>query len=319
MARQPAAKHWCFTLNDELERLSYEDVIDFIAPHCDYLVFQEEVGENGTKHYQGYAEFTKPQRLTQITKFHATLRPHWEKRRGSRAQARAYAMKEETRRDGPWEAGEKPWSSKAGKQGERTDISQVCERIKEGATDSDLWDEHPEVTFKYLKHISNARNIRKPVRTEDLVVALFYGKPGTGKTRAFWDMCPDGWEVPTCRQGIWYTGYQGEKWVLFDDHDGGMGLRNLLKILDRYPINLESKGGHVWWCPDGIILTTNVHPWAWYDYSERADSYGALKRRIHKVVHFTGDGHQTIVDKEDFFENQKPTHTRFDKTHFDGQ
>nr|UOF77166.1 rep protein [Cressdnaviricota sp.] len=316
MAGRTPAKHWVFTLNDVARHLSYEDVIDFIAPHCDYLVFQEEEGEEKTKHYQGYCEFKKPERLSSIQKFHATLRPHWEKRRGSRDQARAYAMKEETRVDGPWEAGDKPWSCKG--QGKRTDLHAVCDRIKEGATDADLWDEFPSTTLRYLKLISNARNIRKPTRVEDLSVVLLFGKPGTGKTRAFWDLCEDGWEVPTCRQGIWWTGYQGEKNVLIDDYDGGMALKNLLKILDRYPINLETKGGHVWWCPDLICITTNVHPWGWYDYAERTDSYAALKRRFHKVVEFTEDGRQEILDVEDFFENLKPTHTRFDKTHFDG-
>jgi len=46
------ARNWCFTLNNP------EDELDFTEfPFCDYAIWQKEVGENGTPHFQGRIDF----------------------------------------------------------------------------------------------------------------------------------------------------------------------------------------------------------------------------------------------------------------------
>lgn len=301
--KQSPAKHWCFTWNDEGDKVSHEEVIKALAPHCDYLVFQEEKGAEGTKHYQGYAEFTKAQRLSAITKFTLPHKPHWEKRKGTRQQARDYAMKEETRVKGPWQAGEKPWSEK--NQGKRCDLEDIALKVKEGATDEELFEYSPGTTTRYLKHIQAVRFIFKPQRTQDLQVILSYGPPGTGKTRAFWDAAPNGWGVPVGKD-LWFTGYAGQKHVLIDDFAGNIGLTQLLQILDRYPVQLNAKHGHVWWCPETVTVTTNCHPCNWYDYKERQDSYAALMRRFSHVFIFKKLGEEPEeANVENFFKYQK--------------
>lgn len=318
-----AAKHWVFTLNDINETLSYESVVDMIAPACDYLVFQQERGENGTLHYQGYAEFKKPERLSSLQKLHPILRPHWEKRKGTRQQARNYAMKEDTRIDGPWVSGDKPWNEKS--QGRRSDLEDLVKMVEAGHTDREIFDAHPVSTFKHLRHITAVRMVFKPVRTTDLSVVLLYGPPDTGKTRAFWDLYPDGFSVPVSKN-LWFSNYQQEKAVLIDDFAGNIGLTQLLQILDRYPVQLETKGSHTWWCPDVICITSNLHPFEWYDYSTRANSYKALKRRVTRVVvHGDDDTPNRNMDKDEFFDDMRPTETRWSAkqhgpvTHFDGQ
>ena len=72
----------------------------------------------------------------------------------------------------------------------------------------------------------------------------------------------------------------GQSTVLIDDFAGNVGLTQLLQILDRYPVQVPVKGGFVWWCPNVIIITTNVPLEQWYDYSSRQDSLAALQRRI---------------------------------------
>lgn len=66
-SQTPAAKHWCFTWNNPPgdDQMVYDIVKDW---NTTYLVFQSEVGESGTPHIQGYAEFEKPMRLTSIRK-----------------------------------------------------------------------------------------------------------------------------------------------------------------------------------------------------------------------------------------------------------
>jgi len=297
MARTGTAKHWVFTLNDADDQLEHTDVCEIWGPHCDYLVFQEEVGSQGTKHYQGYAEFNKRVRPAGLTKH---FKPHWEKRKGTRDQARDYCMKAETRKAGPWELG--VWSSKS--QGKRTDLMEVCEAIKEGKTQKEIFEEFPSATIRYYSNIEKCRNLFRPVRTEDLEVTLAYGKPGTGKTHRFWENAPDGWDIPVGKD-LWFTGYNGEANVLIDDFSGNISLVSLLRILDKYPVSCPTKGSHVWWCPKQIYITTNVHPKDWYDYSARAESYEALKRRFTYVLHFkkeNGEYLQEQVDVNKFFD-----------------
>lgn len=304
--QEAPSKHFCFTWNDKADKVTHEDVMKALEEHCEYIVFQEEKGEEGTKHYQGYAEFKKPLRFTAIHKF--TPKGHtiwWAKRKGTRQQARDYAMKEDSRISGPWEGGTKPWSDKQGKQGKREDLDKMARQVQAGATDQELFEENPGLTVMFLSHLQKVRFIFKPTRTVDLTVALFYGPPGTGKTRTFWEMFPDGWSVPVGKD-LWFTGYAGQRSILIDDFAGNIGLTQLLQILDRYPVQLPTKGFHCWFCPDVVVVTTNCHPCNWYDYKERQDSYGALTRRFHKVFHFKNideEAEETEVDN--FFKYQK--------------
>lgn len=303
-----AAKHWCFTLNDAEDNLEYTDVIEIWGPHCDYMVFQEEQGEEGTKHYQGYAEFKEAKRLTAIVAIAKHFKPHWEKRKGKPADARNYCMKEDTRVAGPWEVGE--W--KGAKQGKRSDLEPVAEMIKQRKTQKEIFEEYPVPTLRCFNAIQNARQMYRPKRDPNVpfTVTLIVGLPGTGKTQTFWEKAgEEGWEVPVSGRDLWFTGYNGEKNVLIDDFYGNIGLTQFLKILDKYPISCPSKGSHVWWMPDNICVTSNGHPWQWYDYENRQDSYAALKRRFHHVIRCfkTDEGEYDMeqLDVEDYFENQK--------------
>lgn len=89
--RIAASLKWCFTLNnftnDEFKILKNE-----IEKIClDYRV-QEEIGENGTSHLQGYIH--SKTRIRPFEKF-SNKRIHWEKARHP-DEARAYCCKEDT-------------------------------------------------------------------------------------------------------------------------------------------------------------------------------------------------------------------------------
>lgn len=90
-ARVTVSKYWTFTLNnhnsDEFEILKNE-----ICLHClDYRV-QEEIGESGTPHLQGFIQSKKPIRPNEAF---SNKRIHWEKVR-SPSHARAYCCKDDT-------------------------------------------------------------------------------------------------------------------------------------------------------------------------------------------------------------------------------
>ncbi len=125
---------------------------------------------------------------------------------------------------------------------------------------------------------------------------------GVGKTTFVRDEWADKdyWIIPLSRDGIWFDGYDGHEQVLLDDFAGGKsGIRlvHLLRLLHPFPERVEVKGGHVWWNPSEIVITTNVHPNDWYVYVGRANQRLALKRRIAEVWIMQEDGTKVIAEE----------------------
>lgn len=223
-------------------------------------------------------------------KKHLSKRAHWEMMRASDTNdARKYCMKEETRVDGPWEFGKYVRTTRTHRsgRGRRTDIELFRDAIKSGQTEANLWDNFPNEMAKYPKMYS-ALHKPKKVR-EPPEVILLYGAAGTGKTKHFFDACPeDNWYITPVNNGtIWLDGYTGEQWVLFDDFSGNMRLDQVLRLWDRYPISMPIKGSHCdFSAARYIYVSTNIHPRNWYRWTGRESQYSALARRFTRILCF---------------------------------
>lgn len=151
-----ANRAWVFTLNG-VQRSS-EPTLDFTeTPDVRYASWQLEQGENGNIHYQGYIELERPQRLSWMR----SLIPgaHFEKRRGTRQQARDYSRKEDTRLEGPFEHGE--W--RAGGQGARTDLHEAVDILKETGSLKRVAEAAPTAFVKYHKGLTELKRVLTPV------------------------------------------------------------------------------------------------------------------------------------------------------------
>lgn len=83
------AKHWCFTLNNYTD----SDINEISSNiHISKYIFQEEKGQNGTPHLQGYIEFMSKIRPKEM--FNDKI--HWEKTKDIKASIK-YCQKEDTR------------------------------------------------------------------------------------------------------------------------------------------------------------------------------------------------------------------------------
>jgi len=81
------AKRWCFTINNP----TVDDVLD--PDSVDYCIVGDETGEEGTRHYQGYAIFKDYQRMSSLKEI--LPRAHWTKADGTPEQNRRYCSKGE--------------------------------------------------------------------------------------------------------------------------------------------------------------------------------------------------------------------------------
>lgn len=129
----------------------------------------------------------------------------------------------------------------------------------------------------------------------DLTVYVACGDSGAGKSHwaQTWDAREHTFSVPDIRKAerLNLDGYEGQRTLLIEDYDGAIEFRSLLKMLDVYKAQFNTKGGMVWGAWDTVLITTNVHPSQWYD--DRSDPWGLedkspLKRRIHYILMFSG-------------------------------
>lgn len=267
----------CFTFNNP------EVLFDFSEEeNVEYAIYSLEIGESGTPHYQGYIEFKKKTTLGRIHnmfggEFHGV---HVEARRGKQAEAIAYCYKPTSpypdHNDGSFIEG--PWVYGAPKmQGERSDILELHQLVATGPTMKTVIDTLPHQFYKYSTSIVRALPYyqRKRDRTIAPTVHLLYGATGLGKSRWAWDTFPDLFPKQASK---WWDGYNGETVVLFEDYAGCIAFDEFLRILDRYPLSIQTKGGSCQLLATTFVITSNDLPGDWY--APRLGPGGEVLRRF---------------------------------------
>ena len=273
----PKRRDWCFTINNPKGPVQFDDSMR-------YLVYQLEKGNNDTSHYQGFVQFLNA-RTFKFVRTTIGQKPHLEPRRGTPQQAATYCKKIEGQLQGPFEFGTISLGA-----GSRTDIIQFRDAIRDGKRKRDLVEDMPACMQRYPKFYLTVDFQTRPVSSRREIV-LFYGPTGLGKSltvhRAWENL--DYWTMPLTNGTLWFDGYDGQERALLDDFAGKhshVSLVVLLRLLHEFPERVPVKGGHVWWNPKIIAITTNIHPNLWYDYTNRTEQRLALKRRISKVFIF---------------------------------
>lgn len=205
-----------------------------------YTNGQLEKGADGTVHLQFYIALpSKGKRITQLKK--VCPHTHWEPV-GKDNGASSYAMKEDTRLEGPWEFGEKPanvntkeGNAKHKEKNARLLQGDLKEMVNEGL-----------IPISQLPLIKKGLDIyakldQKPAVTlQDTCGIWLYGPPGTGKShRARNDMGFTEDQVHIKNINKWFDDYDQErhKAFLLDDLDHShAALGHYLKIwADKYP------------------------------------------------------------------------------------
>ncbi len=298
----------CFTLNNP------EEMLEFEPERMLYLVYQEEQPDGGMYHFQGYCEFKEQLSLNQAKQLLGGDRVHLERRRGSQSQAIIYCKKDDTRvpYTVPYEDGE-PRS-----QGKRIDLEGFKDAVMGGERLRDLVHDHTAILARYPKFYQILTLNNRPEREPgtNIVVTLHYGETGLGKTRAVMDEFgtnPEFYRAPLNNGTLWWDTYDGHATVLLDDFTGAsshFSLCALLQLLDRYPILVPTKGGHTWWLPDAVHVTTNILPRDWYTWKGREAQYKALARRFHQVYLYylplSGTDRGRVIQDPVWWEENKP-------------
>lgn len=268
------AKHWCFTINN----YNADEHAQLVALGSEragvaYIVVGKEVGESGTPHLQGFISFEQRRSLHYVRTY-VSARAHFEPAKGKPSQAAAYCKK-----DGDYiEFGSCP-----GGAGRRCDIHAAVEAVKNGMGRRELIETYPGVYSRCSKSLDTLLYLYGPKRNWVPNVYVFWGAPGTGKSRKAFEMAKD----PYVHTGSgWFDGYCDHEDVIIDDFDGSeFKLAFFLKVLDRYALKVPVKGAHRNFVPRRIFITANYPPEEWYP-NGKPFHVMAMMRRFKEVIEF---------------------------------
>lgn len=270
------AINWCFTLNNyTIADVSNLEI--FFIQSCSYMVFGFEVAASGTPHLQGFFRLKSRLRFQQIRSILGPIHLEPAKARNLN-DAAEYCMK-----DGSYfEFGERNVLS-SGQQGKRNDLDALQNDLQQRKKMQDIATQHFSNFIRYHRGIHEYRKIHAIKRDWQCSVIIYWGNTGTGKTRSVVENSTDLWVYGS---DGWFDGYDQHKQVLFDDFSGSeFKINFLLKLLDRYEMQVKIKGGFVNWAPEEIYITSNLDPRDWYR-NAHPQHVDALFRRFTNVVHF---------------------------------
>lgn len=279
------ARNFLFTLNNPTDQESALFVRLLGEPELRlrrairYIVFQTEQGENGTRHFQGYVEFTKSMRLNAVKQALGTNRIACFARRGSQRQARAYVTKEDTRIDGPrGEAGI------PAVQNTKEAMLELTQDLRDGKGISDVLQQYPVQALLHRQKIVDEFLFLQPDRDWPMDIEIYVGASGTGKSTTAKRNNPKAYHCPWPTGGRWWwPNYLGQECIILDEFRHQIKMDVMLKLFDRHPWHLEAKGQQFKMASKKIIITTNIDPRDWYPKLD-ADTKDPLRRRIQEFA-----------------------------------
>lgn len=199
-----------------------------------------------------------------------------------------YCTKEETRVSGPWTGGDLPTENRrAG------DV--IIELVKRGRPNSEIIEQFPTMG----KNIIMIREMLTQTRVVDRrngppSVLFVHGEAGSGKSRYFHDMEEADRECLFIEgppeTGTWFfNGYHGQHILVIDDCAPPTikNVHHYLRLLDRYPMTVHTKGGHHEFNSPIIGITSNL---TWDQWCANINSFhkAALRRRITNIIEMNG-------------------------------
>lgn len=253
-----------------------------------WLIFGKEVGDNGTPHLQGACVIGKQVAFSTIKKWKGFERAHIEVMHGTPQESLAYCTKEDKE---AYQYGEIP------AEGKRNDLHNTISLLKEGKSIRDIVNSDDissiSTIVRYPKGLNAVANLLRLRGRIPPKVFWIYGPTGVGKTRSALEFgtAHAGEDGVWMSSGSlkWFDGYDGQQVAVFDDlRTKHVEFSMLLRLLDRYPLRVEIKGGYVQWIPEVIIVTAPMTPEMMWNL-RRNEDIQQLTRRITRVIECTAE------------------------------
>lgn len=244
----------------------------------------------GAYHVHLAISFDKAKRVKAVAE---TLgNAHVEPMRGTKEQATKYIDKEP-----PYDEKGEVVLLKFGERtkitdnsGLRVDIDAIRQDIRDGKVTASTIDEY---ILEHAKTEAQARMIESTytrvmqangMKQRDVKVIYVEGATGSGKTRGAYDRYSDIFKASVSNKTSFpFNGYRGQKVLLLDElRQGVFTPAELFQILDRYPLQVDVKGGRFPALWDTVIITTAMPLESWFTREDKGQDNNKqqLLRRI---------------------------------------
>ncbi len=255
-------------------------------PIAVFLIMQEEIcPDTGRPHLQGYMELNKNYTFSAIKKklsklvvpipgqpihFHGM---HLEARKGSQDEAIAYCEKDETKM-----ADGRRWTFGVRKRWAGNDAVSL---IVNGGSMMEVVDAYPREYVRSFRGLIALKMMKAEKRHHKMEVIIYFGATGTGKSYKAYKDFPEAYTVPFNKKGTWWwPNYDGQETVILDDYRDQVQFTAMLKLMDRYPFQVQTKGGYYEFNSKRLVFTTNVDPLDWFAEERDLDKRPFLRRLV---------------------------------------
>lgn len=182
-------------------------------------------------------------------------------------------------------------------------VAELHAEMLAGASADDLIHENP----KALGAVRGIRELEAIIqkkknqhRFRDVEVHFIHGAPGVGKTHAVYEREGFGNLFSVSSYANPWDSYRGEEAILLDEFNGQLEIEFLLKLLDRYPLELPARYADKWAGFTRVYIVSNLsldEIFAWVK-AERPAQWGALLRRITTITEWVARG-EILTHKAD--------------------
>jgi len=258
----PRVRNFVFTLPNYSDA-EYNWFINNHGNPTFLVVAKETCPTTGTPHLQGAMCLGRAVAFKTVKGWLPFKRAHIEPMRGTPSDSLRYCMKEDPH---PLVLGDPPKD-----KGKQSCLTNAIEALQSGRTMRSLADEMEtsKAIVCFSRGLTTFRNFRVPDRDGTTAPVVFWlaGPPGVGKTKCAWEYglrrgggCPSSvFFVPNCTGTTWWwDNYDpAVTTVVVDDfRPEGVRFEELLKLCDRYPHQVQIKGGYTPFASKVIIFTS---------------------------------------------------------------